>query len=85
MLETREGLLSGSGSILRHFGGLRSDIGLLGNSLYEEAQVDQWLDFGLNELGPRVVVLTHSIPEWSEKDYAAVRCSRCQRAVVLVH
>lgn len=52
VLETPNGCIFESGAIARYVARLRSDANLLGASNFQQAQVDQWLDFSLNEIEP---------------------------------
>jgi len=58
VLETPYGSIFESGAILRYVGRLRPEAGLYGNSFFAAAQIDQWIDFSLNELeAPRALWL----------------------------
>jgi elongation factor 1-gamma len=50
VLETKAGVVFESNAIARHIASLRRDTGLTGSTLYEEAAVDSWVDFGANEV-----------------------------------
>ena len=52
MLDTPTGPLFESNAIARYVARLRPDAGLYGASFYQQAQVDQWIDFSANELEP---------------------------------
>jgi len=57
VLETPEGYLNGSSSILRYMSGLREDLGLLGVGLSGESAVDGVLEWALLNLEPATAVL----------------------------
>merc|ERR1711998_130269 len=50
VLETDKGFLFESGAILRYISRLSPATGLAGNSFYEQALVDQWIDLASSEL-----------------------------------
>ena len=52
VLDTPTGPLFESNAIARYVARLRPDVGLYGASFYQQAQVDQWIDFSANELEP---------------------------------
>ena len=52
VLDTPTGPLFESNAIARYIARMRPDAGLFGGSFYENAQVDQWIDFSANELEP---------------------------------
>jgi len=52
VLSTPRGVIFGSSAILRYIGRLHPDAGLYGDSFYESALVDQWLDFSDTDLEP---------------------------------
>ena len=52
VLDTPTGPLFESNAIARYVARLRPDSGLYGASFYQQAQVDQWIDFSANELEP---------------------------------
>ena len=52
ILETPQGCIFESGAIARYVARLRLDTNLLGGSFFQQAQVDQWIDFCNNEVEP---------------------------------
>ena len=52
VLKTTEGYLFESNSIMRYLARLNKACQLYGSSLFEEALVDQWLDFANSEVEP---------------------------------
>ena len=52
VLDTPTGPLFESNAIARYIARLSPQAGLYGSSAYEQAQVDQWVDFSANELEP---------------------------------
>jgi glutathione S-transferase len=67
VLETPHGSLFESNAILRYVARVRSDNTLYGANFWEAAQVDQWLDFGSNELEPARAVWMY--PLWEILTY----------------
>jgi len=58
VLETSQGCVFESNAIARYIARIRADCGLYGNSFFESALVDQWIDFSANELeAPRAIWL----------------------------
>jgi glutathione S-transferase len=56
MVETPEGPLYETNAILRYIGRHSKRPSLYGSNIFEQALVDQWLDWGLTELEPHVIV-----------------------------
>jgi elongation factor 1-gamma len=52
VLETPNGCIFESGAIARYIARLRNDANLLGATNFQQGQVDQWIDFCLNEVEP---------------------------------
>jgi len=52
VLETADGCLFESNAILRHVGRSGPAANLMGSTHFEQAQVDQWIDFSASELEP---------------------------------
>lgn len=50
VLETSNGSIFESNAIARYVARLRPDVELLGNSFFQSAQVDSWIDFSAHEL-----------------------------------
>lgn len=50
VLQTTSGAIFESNAIARHIAKLRRDTGLTGKNIFEEAEVDSWVDFGANEV-----------------------------------
>ena len=61
VLDTPSGPIFESGAIARYVARLRSDANLLGASFYQQAQVDQWIDFGANEVEPARGILFYPL------------------------
>jgi len=61
VLDTENGSIYESNAIARYVARLRPDAGLLGASFYENALVDQWIDFSTNELEPARGVWAYTI------------------------
>jgi elongation factor 1-gamma len=68
VLETKEGTLFESNSILRYVARIKKDKGLYGTNEYQESQVDQWLDWCGLELEPPLLHLMLPIFGWTEFD-----------------
>jgi len=52
VLETPQGCIFESGAIAKYVARLRADTNLLGASNIDQARVDQWVDWSMNELEP---------------------------------
>lgn len=50
VLQTSSGVIFESNAMARHVAKLRRDTGLTGSTVFEEAAVDAWVDFGANEV-----------------------------------
>uniref|UniRef100_A0A6U3WYA0 GST C-terminal domain-containing protein n=1 Tax=Ditylum brightwellii TaxID=49249 RepID=A0A6U3WYA0_9STRA len=50
ILETPRGILFESNAIARFLAKIRSDTGLMGQNVFEEAEVDSWVDFAAREV-----------------------------------
>jgi len=50
VLQTPNGVIFESNAIARYIAKIRRDTGLTGNSIYDEAAIDSWVDFAANEL-----------------------------------
>jgi elongation factor 1-gamma len=50
VLDTPQGSLFESNAIARYIARLRPDVGLMGATFHESAQVDQWMDFSAHDL-----------------------------------
>jgi len=50
ILETPQGVIFESNAIARYLAKMRRDTGLAGETLFEEAAVDSWMDFAANEV-----------------------------------
>jgi len=50
ILETPGGVIFESNAIARYLAKIRRDTGLAGDSVYDEAAIDSWVDFSANEL-----------------------------------
>jgi len=50
VLQTTSGVIFESNAIARHIAKLRRDTCLTGKNVFEEAEVDAWVDFGANEM-----------------------------------
>jgi len=50
VLETPQGAIFESNAIARYLAKIRRDTGLTGDSVYDEAVIDSWVDFAANEL-----------------------------------
>ena len=61
VLDTPSGPLFESNAIARYVARLRPDVGLYGDNFYQQAQVDQWLDFSANELEPARAVWAYTV------------------------
>lgn len=64
-LETEEGCLTESVAICKYFARKNADAKLLGSSLWEEAQVDQWLAFAHTNLLPNFFKCGYGIFGWA--------------------
>jgi len=67
VLETPEGYVFESNAIAKYLALQDKNRTLLGRSTIEEAQVDQWIDFSMNELEPNI--MTWLGPIWGYIDY----------------
>jgi len=61
VLETPNGGIFESNAIARYVARLRADVGLLGDSFYQQGQVDQWIDFVANEIEPSRAIWVYPI------------------------
>lgn len=61
VLDTENGSIYESNAIARYVARMRPDAGLLGASFYENALVDQWIDYSTNELEPARGVWVYTI------------------------
>ena len=61
VLDTPSGPLFESNAIARYVARLRPDTGLYGANFYQQAQVDQWIDFSANELEPARAVWAYTV------------------------
>ena len=68
VLVTEDGALTQSNAIARFLARHRNDTGLTGSSLLESAQVDQWIDWCLNELELPAVMWLFPIFGWMPND-----------------
>jgi len=68
VLETPEGYVAESNAICRYLALLDQKRTLLGRSALEEAQVEQWSDFTLNELEPNIMTWIGPILGYLEYD-----------------
>lgn len=48
-LETERGCISHSNAVARYVARCRADTSLYGDSLVDEMEIDEWLDFGIHE------------------------------------
>ena len=61
VLDTPSGPLFESNAIARYVARLRPDVGLYGDSFYQQAEVDQWIEFSANELEPARGVWVYTV------------------------
>jgi len=61
VLETPQGCIFESGAIARYIARLRGDANLLGDNNFQQAQVDQWIDYCTNEIEPARAILYYPI------------------------
>ena len=61
VLDTPSGPIFESNAIARYVARLRPDTGLYGANFYQQAQVDQWIDFSANELEPARAVWAYTV------------------------
>lgn len=66
VLETANGCITQSNTIARHLARMRPEAGLLGGSVAEQTQVDQWLDFTTNEVELPATMWYYPILGWQE-------------------
>ena len=68
LLETEQGQLYESNSIIRYLAQLKPSLNLLGTDLWSQALVNQWLDWSTNELEPPILRLSMTAHGWIEPD-----------------
>ena len=68
LLETEQGQLYESNSILRYLAALKPSLNLLGTDLWNQALVNQWLDWSTNELEHPILRLSLTAHGWIEPD-----------------
>lgn len=76
VLETPYGSIFEANAILRYVAKFRGDNNLLGGSFFEQAQVDQWIDFTANEVeAPRAIWLLpiYGVLAYDEEAYQNAR------------
>lgn len=86
MLETPNGCIFESGAIARYVARLRSDSNLLGATNFQQAQVDQWIDFCNNEVEPARGIWIYPIQgyiAYNEKAYAEAKKEMTNALTVL--
>lgn len=66
VLETSTGSITQSNTIARYIARLRPEAGLLGGTLQEQTEVDQWLDFTTNEIEMPATMWYYPIFGWME-------------------
>eukprot|EP00741_Cyanophora_paradoxa_P004806 tig00000829_g4663.t1 len=71
VLETPAGCIFESNAIARYVARLRPDAELYGTSFFESGQVDQWLDYAMNELELPVGQLTYPLMGYMVANKAA--------------
>ena len=93
VLITRSGAVGRSNAILRYLAGLREDASLQGSpSIHAEAACDQWLEWGLSNLQPLLIVLSSAegksgtgvLHGYSEKDLTNARKVASAKVPVLL-
>lgn len=93
VLMTRLGAVGRTNAILRYLAGLREDVSLHGSpSVHSEAACDQWLEWGLSNLQPLLIVLSSAegksgsgvLHGYSEKDLAHARKVASAKVPVLL-
>jgi len=76
VLETPHGSIFEANAILRYVARYRGDNNLVGGSFFEQAQVDQWIDFTANEVeAPRAIWLLpiYGVLAYDEEAYQGAR------------
>lgn len=76
-LETEEGRISQKEAVLRYVSGLKAYLGVAGQSAFDKAQVDLWMDMVKSELpsANSIRAMTQGRGEWTQEGLDAARKS----------
>jgi len=83
VLETEKGAITSSNAICRYLAAIRPETGLLGDSVFEAAEIDSWVDFASNELDLPASVWVYPVVGYMQFSQAAYEKAKADLAASL--